>query len=270
MRGAPDVFNGAVVRTVDLNADLGERDVFTDIDRAVTEVVTSVSIACGFHAGSPQVMHDVAEACLARGVTIGAHVSYRDRAHFGRRAVAVEPERLVADVEEQCATLADAVGPVGATVGYVKPHGALYNAMATDREVAAALARAVAGQPHRTLVAQAHTPVVAMATSVGVRVVREGFPDRGYLPDGRLAPRDVPGAVVADPDEAARRARALALDGGLLSVDGQWTAVDLDTLCVHGDTPDADRRARAVRAALEAAGVEVRAFVSDPPRPAAG
>lgn len=247
---------------VDLNADLGEREAFGDVDRGVIAVVTSVSIACGFHAGSRRVMRETASACAARGVAVGAHVAYRDRAGFGRRPVAVEPDRLAADVEEQCEALVAAADEVGAAVAYVKPHGALYHAMGADEEVAAAVVSAVAAQPHRTLVAQPGTRVVALAEAAGVRVVVEAFPDRGYLADGRLAPRHRPGALVADPDEAARRALTLVRDGGVPAVDGTWVAVAAETLCVHGDHPDADRRARAVRDALDGAGIPVRAFAA--------
>ncbi len=264
------MFNGRVTRTVDLNADLGERESVTGTDRGVIDAVTSVSIACGFHAGSPSVMSDVARICGEQGVTIGAHVSYRDRAGFGRRVVNVEPEQLVADIVEQCDALAAAAGGVGVGVAYVKPHGALYNAMATDDDVAAAVVEAVAGQSHRTLVAQAHTTVVRLASAAGIRTVYEGFPDRGYLSDGRLAPRDVAKAIVDDPEEAGARACSLVLDGGIVAVDGSWTPVTVDTLCVHGDTPDADRRARSVRAALESAGVVLQAFIAPIPHSADG
>jgi UPF0271 protein len=264
------VFNGGVTRTVDLNADLGERESVTDVDRGVIDAVTSVSIACGFHAGSPSVMSGVARICGDQGVTIGAHVSYRDRAGFGRRVVHVEPEQLVADIVEQCDALAAAARGVGPGVAYVKPHGALYNAMATDDEVAAAVVEAVARQSHRTLVAQAHTTVVRLAAAAGIRTVYEGFPDRGYLSDGRLAPRDAAKAIVDDPEEAGARACSLVLDGGIAAGDGGWTPVTVDTLCVHGDTPDADRRARSVRAALESAGVVLRTFAPDTRRSAGG
>jgi 5-oxoprolinase (ATP-hydrolysing) subunit A len=264
------VFNGEVARTVDLNADLGERESVTDIDRGVIDAVTSVSIACGFHAGSPGVMRDVARICRDQRVAIGAHVSYRDRVGFGRRAMHVEAEQLVADILEQCEVLAAAANGTGADVAYVKPHGALYNAMATDDDVAAAVVEAVAAQPHAVLVAQAHTTVVRLADVAGVRTVYEGFPDRGYLSDGRLAPRDGPGAIVHDPEAAGARACSLVLDGGIVAVDGSWTPVVVDTLCVHGDAPDADRVARSVRAALESCGVVPRAFTVDASHPADG
>jgi 5-oxoprolinase (ATP-hydrolysing) subunit A len=265
-----DVFNGEVERTVDLNADLGERESVTEVERGVIDAVTSVSIACGFHAGSPAVMRDVARICRDQGVAIGAHVSYRDRAGFGRRAMHVEADQLLADILEQCDALAMAASGVGADVAYVKPHGALYNAMATDDDAAAAVVEAVAAQSHTVLVAQAHTTVVRLADAAGVRTIYEGFPDRGYLSDGRLAPRDAPEAIVHDPEAAGARACSLVLDGGIVAVDGNWTPVIVDSLCVHGDTPDADRVARSVRAALESARVVLRSFTTDVPDPTDG
>ena len=256
------------MRTVDLNADLGEREPFTSLDREVVAAVTSVSIACGFHAGSPRVMRDTAEACRDHLVAVGAHVSYRDREGFGRRALRVDPDVLAADLAEQCQALDQAAGEVGVEVGYVKPHGALYHAMSEDRDVAAVVIAVVAARAHHTLVAPARAIAATLAADAGVRVVREGFPDRGYLSDGRLAPRDTEGALVDEPLDAARRARALVLDGWLTAVDGSRVAVDVDTLCIHGDTPDAPERARAVRAELEDAGVRLRAFVARPPAPA--
>jgi len=253
------------VRSVDLNADLGERDRFTELDRAVVEAVTSVSIACGFHAGSPAVMRDTAAACASRGVAVGAHVSYRDRAGFGRRPLDVAPEALAADLSEQIEVLKAAVAEVGVPVAYLKPHGALYHAAASRPEVAGVLVAVVSGLSHRTLVAPGGSEVARQASAAGLLVVREGFPDRAYLPDGGLAPRDAPGAVVGDPEEAAARACTLVLEGGVRAIDGRWTPVEVDTLCIHGDSPDADRRAQAVRRALEAAGVVVRPFAPAAP-----
>ncbi len=258
------------MRQVDLNADLGERAHVTALDRRVIDAVTSVSIACGFHAGSPEVMRDTAAACHERGVVVGAHVAYRDRAGFGRRPVEVGPEQLAADLEEQCGAMARAAAEAGTQVRYLKPHGALYHAMSDQPQVGAVVVTAAGALAGGILVAPGASPVADLAVRAGVRVVREGFPDRGYLPDGRLAPRDMPGAVVTDAEEAAERACSLARRGGVHAVDGRWVEVDVDTLCIHGDTPDADRRARAVRAALDDAGVLVRSFVADRPAPGAG
>jgi UPF0271 protein len=246
---------------VDLNADLAEGARLTAGDLAVLASVTSASLACGFHAGSPEVMRDTASACVARGVAIGAHVSYRDREGFGRRAMAVPTAQLVRDLVDQWVTLAVQVDAVGGAVSFVKPHGALYHQMGTDPAAADAVVAAMVDVGAATLVAQAGTMVVERAREAGVRVVPEGFPDRAYLPDGRLASRAAPGALIEDPEEVGRRAVSLIRRGGVAAVDGTWTAVDAETLCIHGDSEGAADTARAVRAALDARGVAVRSFI---------
>jgi UPF0271 protein len=247
--------------TVDINADLGEGESVTSTDLAVLDAVTSASLACGFHAGSRRVMRDSASACLDRGVVIGAHVSFRDRSGFGRRAIPFEHDQLVSDIVEQCATLRDEVAPLGATVEFVKPHGALYNSMSTDPTVAACVVEAMSGQRPAVLVAQPRAVVVALARQAGLTVVLEGFPDRGYLADGRLAPRGEAGALVSDDALVAQRALSLVRRHGLDAVDGSWTAVEAYTICIHGDSPGAARTAKAVRDALAADGVSVSAFI---------
>ncbi len=244
---------------IDLNADLAEYDVLTDEDLALLDQVTSASLACGFHAGSRAVMRAAAEACVVRGVTIGAHVSYRDREGFGRRTLDVPPDRLAADVIEQWEALAVEAAAVGGVVTYAKPHGALYHRMSTDPAVAAVIVDALAGRCD-VLVSAPVTAVTTPARSAGVRVVAEAFCDRGYDARGLLLPRDHDGALVDDPGVAAGRARSLAVEGRVASVDGAWVALEVETLCVHGDHPGASTRARAVRAALAAAGVAVHSF----------
>jgi 5-oxoprolinase (ATP-hydrolysing) subunit A len=249
---------------MDLNADLAEGDVLAAVDLALLDHVTSASLACGFHAGSRPAMRSAAEACVARGVAIGAHVAFRDREGFGRRPLAVSPAQLAADVVEQWETLADEVTAAGGTVSFVKAHGALYHLMSVDPDVAATVAGALAPRC-RLLVGLpdgAHTRPVSEA---GVALVPEGFCDRGYDLHGLLVPRGAPGALVDDPVDVGRRARSLALDGGVDAVDGTWVALDVRTLCIHGDHPGAEHRAGSVRRTLEAAGVDVRTFA-----PAAG
>ena len=243
---------------MDLNADLAEGDVLTPGDLALLDVVTSASLACGFHAGNRSVMRAAAEACLARGVAIGAHVSYRDRAGFGRRTLDVPADRLTADLVEQWETLVAEVTAAGGRVDYVKPHGALYTAMATDVEVADTVVRALAPRCD-VLIGPPGTALSELAAAAGARVVTEGFCDRGYDAGGHLVPRGRPGAHIDDPASAGARARSLAVDGGIHAVDGTWVALSVRTLCIHGDRPGADRIGLAVRRALEAAGVEVRA-----------
>ncbi|HEX3980367.1 MAG TPA: 5-oxoprolinase subunit PxpA, partial [Acidimicrobiales bacterium] len=195
--------------TVDLNADLAEGDTLSAADRLVLDSVTSASLACGFHAGSPSVMRATAAACVERGVVIGAHVSYRDREGFGRRVLGTPADVLVGDILDQWAALVAEVDAVGGSVSYVKPHGALYNQMGIDPAVADAVVEAVARLHGTELVAPAGSVVADSARRAGIRVIPEGFPDRGYLPDGRLVPRSVDGAVVEDPVDVARRAVSL-------------------------------------------------------------
>jgi UPF0271 protein len=228
---------------VDLNADLGEE--VTD-DAGLLAVVTSANVACGFHAGSPAVMRAVCEAAAARGVRVGAQVSYLDRAGFGRRRLDVAFDTLVAHVEEQVAILAEIAVVAGTRVTYVKPHGALYNRVVDDEEQARAV---LDGSGDLPILGLPGSVLLDLAARDGRTVWREGFPDRGYTDgpwSGRLLPRDQPGAVLTDPDEVAARAVAMARTG------------DLDSICVHGDSPGAVRTARAVRVALETAGIDVR------------
>jgi 5-oxoprolinase (ATP-hydrolysing) subunit A len=254
-----------MVRVIDLNADVAEGETLGATDLAVLDSVTSASLACGFHAGNRAVMRAAATACVHRRVAIGAHVSFRDREGFGRRPLDVAPEHLVADIIEQCDLLAEEVGRAGGAVEFVKPHGALYNLMGVDPGVADAVVGALRRQGAGVLVAQAGTGVVALARRAGLRVVLEGFPDRGYLGDGQLAPRGGPGALIDDPRLAARRAVSLVRRQGIETVDGTWTSVEVETLCIHGDSPGAVANARAVRSALEADGVTLRSFVGPGP-----
>ncbi len=254
-----DLTDTGAVTAIDLNADLAENDAVTPSDLAMLDLVTSASLACGFHAGGRPVMREAAAACVERGVVIGAHVSYRDRDGFGRRPLEVAPAQLAADLVEQWVTLVDEVSAVGGAVAYVKPHGALYNRMSVDAGVAAVVVGALG--PHcAVLVAPPDSAAAAPARDGGIRLVAEGFCDRGYDGLGRLVPRGSDGAVVDDPDTAAARARSLAVDRGVASVDGRWVHLEVETLCLHGDRPDAALRARAVRDALRDAGVQVRPF----------
>ena len=246
---------------VDVNADLAEGDTPTPADRLVLDSVTSASLACGFHAGNREVMRSTAQAALARGVTIGAHVSFRDREGFGRRRVEVSGAQLVDDIVEQCQILDHEVHSVGGEVAFIKPHGALYNLMGVDDDMAAAVVEAVSRHPSGVLVAQSGTAIVALARRAGLRVVPEGIPRPGLPDRGRLAPRDHPGGLIHDAADVARRAVAMAGRDAIRSVDGMLLSVDVETLCIHGDAPIAPGTAAAVRAALEAAGFVVRSFV---------
>jgi len=245
------------VTTVDLNADVGEG---WD-DGPLIGLVTTVHVACGFHAGGPEVMRRTVQSAVAAGVAVGAHPSYPDRDGFGRRPMDRTAAQVVDDLLYQVGALDGIARVCGGRVTSVKPHGVLYNRMAVDEDCAAAVAAAVAAYGNDlVLVAPAGSTAVEAARREGVPVVAEGFCDRGYLADGTLAPRSSPGAVVTDPDEAGRRAVALAVAGRLAAVDGAQVALRCDTLCIHGDTPDAATMAAAVRRALLGAGVGLAAF----------
>ncbi|MEU3993728.1 LamB/YcsF family protein [Streptomyces platensis] len=249
---------------IDLNADLGEgfgRWQLTD-DEALLSVVTSANVACGFHAGDPATMRRVCELAAERGVVIGAQVSYRDLAGFGRRAMDVPPDELAAEITYQIGALEVFARAAGARVGYVKPHGALYNRCVHDEEQARAVVdgiRAVGGG----------LPVLGLpgsrlheaATRAQLPVIDEAFADRAYTPEGTLVPRREPGAVIHDPDEVVKRALGMARDQAVTARDGRRVAVTARSLCLHGDTPGAADLARRVRSELTAAGVHVRSFV---------
>ncbi|MDJ0463962.1 5-oxoprolinase subunit PxpA [Streptomyces sp. H27-C3] len=248
---------------IDLNADLGEgfgRWTLTD-DAALLSVVTSANVACGFHAGDPSVMRRVCDLAAERGVRIGAQVSYRDLAGFGRRAMDVPSDELTAEVAYQIGALKVFAEAAGAEVSYVKPHGALYNRTVHDAEQAHAVvagvllaggALPVLGLPGSRLLAAAEE-----AELVGVP---EAFADRAYTPGGTLVPRREANSVVTEEDAVVRRALAFAVEGSVEALDGTRVEVAARSLCVHGDTPGAARIAARVREALDAAGVEVGAF----------
>ncbi len=248
---------------IDLNADLGEGFGVWRLgdDDAMLGIVTSANVACGFHAGDPAGLLRVCRSAAERGVRIGAQVSYRDLAGFGRRFIDVAAEDLVADVVYQIGALQAIAGASGSAVSYVKPHGALYNTIVTNREQAAAVAEAV-GLVDATL------PVLGMAGSVffdeaarvGLPTVAEAFADRAYRPDGRLVSRREPGAVLDDPAAIAERVVTMVSSGQVTAVDGTQIAVSVESICVHGDSPGAVEIATAVRDRLEAAGIEIKAF----------
>lgn len=248
---------------MDLNADLGESFGAYTIgdDEALLDVVTSASIACGFHAGDPVVMTRTVRAALARGVAIGAHVGYRDLHGFGRRAMRLEPDELTADVVYQIGALDGIARSLGGRVRYVKAHGALYNAAVVDVEVATALVEGVrAFDAELPVLSLPGSAVAAACAAVGVPSLVECFADRAYTPEGTLVPRSVPGAVIHDVEEVVARAVAMATSGVVKAIDGSQVAVRADSMCVHGDTPGASSLARSVRAALDTAGVAVRSF----------
>lgn len=249
---------------IDLNSDLGEGFGIWTLgnDEAMLDVVTSANIACGFHAGDPSIMRRVCERAAERDVVIGAQVGYRDLAGFGRRAMDVAPEELVNEVVYQVAALDGFAQLAGVRVQYVKPHGALYNTVVTDAVQAAALVEAVcAYDPDMTVLGLPKSEWLRQAAAAGLRAVPEAFADRAYAPNGQLVSRRLPGAVLLDPDEVARRCVQLAREYTVEAADGTVVPVGARSICVHGDTPGAVEIGRQVRAALLAAGVTIRPFV---------
>jgi UPF0271 protein len=262
--------------TIDLNADLGEgfgRWRLGD-DEALLDVVTSANVACGFHAGDPAGLLRVVDAAHRRGVVVGAHVSYRDLVGFGRRYVEASYDELVADVVWQIGGLTGVARAVGGSVRYVKPHGALYSVVADAEGRGAAHAGALIEavlrvDPALPVVGLAGSAFLDRAERAGLHVVAEAFADRAYESSGALVPRDRPGAVLHDAGEIRDRVLRLVETGTVRSVDGVDVELRADTVCVHGDSPDAVAIAVGVRSALEEAGVAPRSFVTVPTRPSA-
>ncbi|CAM5647262.1 5-oxoprolinase subunit A OS=Streptomyces alboniger OX=132473 GN=pxpA PE=3 SV=1 [Streptomyces alboniger] len=251
------------IPSIDLNADLGEgfgRWHLTD-DEALLSVVTSANVACGFHAGDPATMRRVCERAAERGVRIGAQVSYRDLAGFGRRAMDVPAAELAAEVAYQIGALEVFARAAGTRVAYVKPHGALYNRVVHDEDQARAVVEGVLlADDSMPLLGLPGSRLLRAADGAGLPVVTEAFADRAYTDEGTLVPRGSEGAVIADAEAVVERSLGMALNGTVTSLPGHAIAVRARSLCLHGDTPGAVDLARRVRSRLEAAGVRVEAF----------
>lgn len=247
----------------DINADLGEGFGIWRLgdDLALLDVITSANVACGFHAGDPVIMRRVCAAAAERGVAIGAQVSFRDLAGFGRRAMDVAPPELAAEVLYQIAALDGIARSEGGHVRYVKPHGALYNRIVHDREQAAAVVEAVVAYPADLPILTLDTSVVhEVAREAGVATVSECFADRAYTPSGTLVSRRDPHAVLHDREKVAARAVEMATRRRVRAIDGSEVRLTARSVCVHGDTPGAVELARAVRHGLTEAGVVVEPF----------
>ena len=249
--------------TIDLNSDVGESFgnwTFGD-DAQIIRSVTSVNVACGFHAGDPAGIRSTCAAAAAAGVAVGAHPGYRDLAGFGRRFLDVEPGELTDDVVYQLGALQALAAVAGTRVRYVKPHGALYNTIAVHEQQAKAVVRALLEvDDSLPLLVLPGTVIEAEARSEGLRTVTEVFADRAYTPEGALVPRREPGAVLHDESDVVAHVLRMATDGEVLAIDGSRIRVDAESICVHGDSPGAVAMAAAVREALETAGVPVHAF----------
>jgi len=245
---------------IDLNADVGESYgpyQYGD-DEGVMPFVSSANIACGFHAGDPAVMRNTIRLARRYGVAVGAHPGFQDLSGFGRREIHMTPADVENLVAYQVGALAGIAAAEGVRLSHVKPHGALYNMAARDAAMAGAIARAVQEVgPSLVLFGLSGSELIAAGARAGLRVASEVFADRGYRPDGSLAPRGTTGAVMTEPAEVARRAVHMASKQTVTALDGTSVSIKADTICIHGDTPDAAALARAVREALGAAGIEV-------------
>jgi UPF0271 protein len=243
---------------VDLNADLGEG---AGHDEELLELVTSANIATGFHAGDADTMRAAVSAAQARHVSIGAHPSLFDRENFGRKELAVTPDEVFDAVVYQLGVFQAITESSNALLHHVKPHGALYNMAVRDEGLAEAIARATQVVDSRLILFAPDNSALARAgESHGLKIAREVFADRNYLPDGLLVPRTRSDALLHDPAAAAARVVRMLREGKVRSVDGIDVDVRAETICVHGDTPGAVEFARALRSALEKAGVTIRAI----------
>ncbi|MEX3565618.1 LamB/YcsF family protein [Micrococcus endophyticus] len=249
---------------IDLNSDVGESFGSWTMgdDAAILRSVSSANVACGFHAGDPSGIARTCREAVAAGVVIGAHVGYRDLAGFGRRFLDCSPTELADDVLYQLGALEALARAAGGGIRYVKPHGALYNAIVHHEAHAQAVVDAVkAFGGDLPLLLLPGSVALARAERAGLRGVAEAFADRGYTPAGTLVPRGEPGAVLHDAQAVAARMVRLAHEGVVEAVDGTDVRVAAESICLHGDTPGAVAMAAAVRTGLEDAGVSVRAFV---------
>ncbi len=250
---------------MDLNADVGESfgAYALGADTALMPLLSSANIACGFHAGDPLVMARTVRLAVQHGVAIGAHPGYRDLVGFGRRELDATPDEIENDVLYQIGALAAFARADGAMLAHVKPHGALYNVATARIEIARAIARAVARfDPQLILVGLANSVLIDAGRELGLRVAREGFPDRAYNRDGMLRSRREPGAVIHDPVRVAEQAARMVCDQCVITPEGDTVSLIVDTLCLHGDNPAAVENARAVRAALEQVDISIKAMLA--------
>ncbi len=250
-------------RAVDLNADVGElaERIADGREAALIRRLSSANIACGGHAGDRDSMRTVVALCRSAQVAVGAHPSYPDRQHFGRRRLSLDLPTLIATLSQQIQALAQVASDLGVALAHVKPHGALYHAVADDREIAAALVAAIERSGQRLpVVGRASSPGLEVIRRAGLPVLHEGFADRRYTAAGLLVERGQPGAVLGDAQAVLAQALGLVRDGQALAGDGSLVVFTqpIDTLCLHSDTPGSEQLAAALRTGLEQAGVVIR------------
>lgn len=248
---------------IDLNSDLGESYGSWKMgnDEQMLRIVSSANIACGFHAGDPVVILKTLQLAKDYDVCVGAHVSYPDLVGFGRRQMQLSYHELYADVLYQLSALAGLAQVVGTKVRYVKPHGALYNTIATDLVQAKAVIDAIlAFDSTLYLVVLAGSPLIGYAEQSGIKVIAEAFADRAYHSDGSLVSRQQQGAVLHDAKQVAERTLAWIQQGGMMSIEGEFTQIKADTLCIHGDNADAVYMAQHIRTLLTQHHIDIRSF----------
>lgn len=253
--------------SVDINSDVGERPeaLANGSEERLIQLITSANIACGGHAGDEETMRQTTILASRYSVSVGAHPSYPDRENFGRREMKLPRDQLTLYVFAQVKKLADICGELGLTLTHVKPHGALYNVAIRDENVALAISDAVRKvNGGLILVGFAGSPMLTVWKQAGFRVVGEAFLDRNYERDGGLRPRKYPDALITSPSEAAERALAFVESGTVRAVDGTELKIEAQTLCIHSDTPNAYSIAKAVKGALEKAGVQLKGLSNRP------
>ncbi len=247
--------------TIDLNADVGEGMA----DEDLLPLVTSVNIACGFHAGDPSTMDETVNAALARGIHVGAHPGLPDRENFGRLRMEMPADAIERLVLYQIGALDGFVRSRGGALSHVKPHGALYHMAGEYPDVARAIAEGVRRfHPALILVGAVGSMLLEAGRDAGLAVAAEAFADRRYLPDGTLVPRTRSDALLTDPEDAAAQAVSIVRDGIAVATDGTRLPVRADSICLHGDTPGAAAIARRVREGLRAEGIRVSPLETRP------
>jgi len=251
------------MKSIDLNCDMGESfGAYTlGMDAEAIRHITSANVACGYHAGDARVMYRTVQMAKENGVAVGAHPGYPDLAGFGRRKMECTPGEIRDYVIYQAGALRAFCDAHGVALQHVKPHGSLYNESVGNEPMLRALIGAVARIDRRLVylaLGGAQAPLVGrIAEEAGIRVAFEAFPDRAYTPDGKLAPRSMPGAVIEDPEEASARALLMAREGKVIATDGTVLEMELHTLCVHGDNPAAVALVKRIRGVLEKDGIRV-------------
>ena len=251
---------------IDINSDLGESFGAYTIghDAGLMKAITSANVAAGFHAGDPSVLRETVRMAKTSGVAVGAHPGFPDLVGFGRRELHVTPREAEDFVLYQVAAVAGVAAAEGVKLQHVKPHGALFNMAVRNKELAAAIARAVAALDRSLILfGLPGSEILAAGRAAGLRVGAEVFADRAYESDGQLASRRKPGSVIHDAEAVVTRAVRMVKDKDVVAIDGSVVRLEADTICVHGDTPGSDALAAQIRAGLERAGVTVRAIGSE-------